>query len=304
MGHALTAVRAAACRPLRCLGAGLLLWAAAAAVWAQQTVPPRRIVSLLPSATEAVCALGACDRLVGVDDFSLDPPQVQALPRLGRTWEPSIEAVVQLRPDLVLTGRTPPVQQRLQALGLNVLEVDATTVADVQAALQRIDAALQLGRADALWAGLQHRLQQQAAAVARQRQGLPALRVYMEVDNAMYAAGPDSFMGQLLAQLGADNIAPPSATGFPQLTPEYVVRADPDLIVQSHAASVRALAGRPGWRNLRVLRQGQVCQLNPQESRTVTHPGPHLDKAAAILAQCLNLAATTGKAPGEHHETQ
>ena len=78
---------------------------------------PQRIVSLLPSATEAVCALGACERLVGVDDFSLDPPPVQALPRLGRTWEPSIEAVVHLRPDVVFTGRTPPVQQRLQALG-------------------------------------------------------------------------------------------------------------------------------------------------------------------------------------------
>lgn len=261
---------------------------------------PQRIVSLLPSATEAVCALGACDRLVGVDDFSLDPPQVQALPRLGRTWEPSIEAVVQLRPDLVLTGRTPPVQQRLQALGLKVLDVDATTVADVQSALGRIDAALQLGRADALWADLQHRLQQQAAAVARQRQGVPALRVYMEVDSAMYAAGPDSFMGQLLAQLGADNIAPPSATGFPQLTPEYVVRADPDLIIQSYAASARALAQRPGWGRLQAL----LCQLDPQESRTVTHPGPHLDKAAAILARCLNLAAATGKASEKPHETQ
>lgn len=298
MGHALNR------RRLLHLMLCLLLAAGVARAAPVDAPPPRRIVSLLPSATEAVCALGACDRLVGVDDFSFDPPQVQALPRLGRTWEPSIEAVVQLRPDLVLTGRTPPVQQRLQALGLKVLEVDATTVADVQSALGRIDAALQLGRADALWADLQRRLQQQAAAVARQRQGQSALRVYMEVDNAMYAAGPDSFMGQLLAQLGADNIARPSATGFPQLTPEYVVRANPDLIIQSHAASLQALAGRPGWGQLKALRQGRVCQLTPEESRTVTHPGPHLDKAAAILAQCLNLAATIGKASEKPHETQ
>lgn len=281
---------------LLCLLLYVLLAAGAArAAPVDAPPPPRRIVSLLPSATEAVCALGACDRLVGVDDFSLDPPQVQALPRLGRTWQPSIEAVLQLRPDLVLIGRIPPVQQRLQALGLKVLEVDATTMADVQSALQRIDAALQLGRADALWAGLQHRLQQQSAAVARQRQGQPALRVYLEVDNAMYAAGPDSFMGQLLAQLGVDNIVPSSATGFPQLTPEYVVRADPDLIIQSHAASLRALAGRPGWGQLKALRQGRVCQLTAQESRTVTRPGPYLDKAAAIFARCLNLPATTKK---------
>ncbi len=267
---------------------GLLLWAAAAAVWAQ-TVPPQRIISLLPSATEAVCALGACDRLVGVDDFSLDPPQVQALPHLGRTWEPAIETVVQLRPDVVFTGRTPPVQQRLTALGLRVVEVDAITVGDVGIALERIGEVLQQQeRARVLWAQLQQRLQQQAQALAQQRQGQAPLKVYVEVDGAMYAAGPQSFMGQVLAQLGAQNIVQ-TATPFPQLTPEFVVRADPDLIIQSHTASMRSLAQRPGWRHLRALQLGRVCQLDSADTRTVTHPGPHLDQAAAILARCLLL---------------
>lgn len=288
-------------------GLGVVLLAAGAqtpAASAALPPAPQRIVSLLPSATEAVCALGACDRLVGVDDFSLDPPQVQALPRLGRTWEPSIEAVVQLRPDLVLTGRTPPVQQRLQALGLKVLEADARTVDDIYSALHRIDIALQLNNAEKTIDNLRQELQKIQTQAIAQRQGGPAPRVYIEVDNAMYAAGPDSFMGQLLAQLGADNIVPPSATGFPQLTPEYVVRANPDLIIQSHAASLQALAQRPGWGQLKALRQGQVCQLNAQDSRVVTRPGPHLDKAAAILAQCLSRVATPGKASEKPHETQ
>ena len=249
---------------------------------------PQRIVSLLPSATEAVCALGACERLVGVDDFSLDPPPVQALPRLGRTWEPSIEAVVHLRPDVVFTGRTPPVQQRLQALGLHVVEVDALTIADIESALRKIDKALQLHTAEIAIKNMRQELQEIASTAQARRPGLPPPRVYIEVDNALYAAGPDSFMGELLSHLGAENIAAGSSTPFPQLTPEYVVRADPDLIIQSHtAASLHALAQRPGWGRLRALRLGQVCQLSAPESRTLTRPGPRLVEAARILARCL-----------------
>ena len=142
------------------------------AAGAQPPMPapaPQRIVSLLPSATEAVCALGACERLVGVDDFSLDPPPVQALPRLGRTWEPSIEAVVHLRPDVVFTGRTPPVQQRLQALGLHVVEVDALTIADIESALRKIDKALQLHKAEIAIKNMRQELQEIASTAQARR---------------------------------------------------------------------------------------------------------------------------------------
>lgn len=248
--------------------------------------PPQRIVSLLPSATEAVCALGACDRLVGVDVFSQDPPAVRHLPQLGRTWQPDIERIVQLQPDLVLVGRGPALQ-RLQATGLRVLEVDATTVDEVHRSLLKIDAALQQQRAPALWQQLQQRLQQIAQEVQDARQGQAAPRVYLEVDAAMYTAAPQSFMGELLTLLGARNIAPADTASFPRLSPEYVVRADPDRIIQSHAATARELVQRPGWSQLRAVRSGQLCQLSASESRVVTRPGPRLDEAAAVLARCL-----------------
>lgn len=248
---------------------------------------PQRIVSLLPSATEAVCALGACDRLVGVDAFSQDPPQVRQLPQLGRTWQPDIEAIVRLRPDVVLTGRAPQVQQRLQAAGLRVVEVDATSIEQVRVALDKIDALLQQHRAPALWTQLQAHVDQLAHAVTAARQGAPAPRVYLEVDAALYAAGPHSFMGQLLARLGAGNIAPAERNAFPRLSPEWVLRADPDLIIQTHGAQLRELAQRPGWSRLRALQNGRVCRLNPEDSRVLTRPGPRLDVAAAVLARCL-----------------
>ena len=269
-----------------CAAAG---WAAQAEGTVPHAVPdtaPRRIVSLLPSATEAVCALGACMRLVGVDAFSQDPPAVRHLPRLGRTWQPDVERIVKLRPDLVLVGRG-PAQQRLQAAGLRVLEVDATTMAEVHRSLVDIDAALHQQRAEALWQGMQARLHSIAQDVVRARGDAPAPRVYLEVDAAMYAAGPQSFMGELLMLLGAQNIVPAHAASFPRLSPEYVVRADPDVIIQTHSASLRELARRPGWRQIRAVREGRVCQPNASQSRALTRPGPRLDVAAAVLAQCL-----------------
>lgn len=263
---------------------------AAAAQPLQSVSAPQRIVSLLPSATEAVCALGACTRLVGVDEFSQDPPAVRHLPRLGRTWQPDVERILKLHPDLVLVGRG-PAQQRLQAAGLRVLEVDATTMAEVHRSLLDIDAALHQQRAQALWQGMQARLQGIAQEVARAQGDQPAPRVYLEVDAAMYAAAPQSFMGELLALLGAQNIAPAQAASFPRVSPEYVVRADPDVIIQTYAASARDLAGRPGWSQLRAVREGRVCQPSAAQSRALTRPGPRLDVAAAVLAQCLRQLA-------------
>ena len=260
---------------------------------------PKRIVSLLPSATEAVCALGRCADLVGVDVFSQDPPSVRQLPQLGKPFQPDLEGIVRLRPDVVLTGRSPAVQQRLRSMGVRVVEVDAETVPEVKAMLGQIDALLQTRQADVVWSGLQQRLQKLADGVAAQRSRVKAdaapaesappskTRVYLEVDAAMYAAGPHSFMGQLLTMLGADNILPATGPAFPRMTPEWVVRQDPDLIIQTYSSHLKALKMRPGWTQMRALREERVCVLSMTESRVVTRPGPNLDKAAAVLARCL-----------------
>lgn len=249
--------------------------------------PPQRIVSLLPSLTEAVCALGACGRLVGVDVFSEDPPAVRHLPQLGRTWSPDIERIVQLRPDVVFMGQVPPVQRRLEAAGLRVVVADATTLPEVRAMLLKVDEVLQQQRGEALWELLQQRMAQVVQRSLQERQGRPAPRVYLEVDAALFAAAPGSFMGQLLELLGAQNIVPVSDRPFPRMAPEFVLKADPDLIIQTHGATARELARRPGWAKLRAVRTGQVCHLSAAESRAVTRPGPRLDVATAVLARCL-----------------
>lgn len=257
---------------------------------------------MLPSATESVCALGACDRLVGVDEFSLDPPQVRSLPQLGKTWQPDIERIVALRPDWVLVGRSAGVIGRLQAAHIRYLEVDASSLEQVHAALFKLDAVLQTGQAQNVWQRMQAHVD--AAAKQLKQQGAAAPRVYLEVDPAMYAAGATSFMGQLLMRLGARNIAPAAGPAFMRLSPEFVLRADPDLIILSHhGESLRKLDDRPGWQQMRALQPDQrprrVCQLSKEDSRVVTRPGPRLDLAATIFAACI--ARLNNTTP---HETQ
>lgn len=256
---------------------------------------PQRIVSLLPSVTEAVCALQACDRLVGVDRFSVEPAPVRQLPQLGGNYDPDIEAIVRLRPDVVLMTHAPAPLARLQALGLQVLVLDATNRAGVAQVLHALDALLLQSRAPALLAAMEAALQEQAR-LARQHWGQATQpRVYMEVDAALYAAAPSSFLGELLQALGADNVVPSTSGPFPRLSPEWAVRSDPDLIIQTGGASLHALAARPGWAGLRAVRAGAVCLVPRPDSQTVIRPGPRLPEAAAILARCLRLADRPAK---------
>ncbi|MBC7957916.1 MAG: ABC transporter substrate-binding protein, partial [Cytophagales bacterium] len=183
---------------------------------------PQRIVSLLPSLTESVCALGACDRLVGTDRFSNSPAQVVSLPKLGGLEDAQIERIAALRPDVVLVESSARVIDRLQSLGLTVMVFEAKTHADVKRTLLALGQLLESqAAAEAAWARIAAAL---ADATARVPPTLRGQRVYFEVDAAPYAAGPSSFIGETLKRLGLDNIVGAEQGAFPRLNPEFVVR--------------------------------------------------------------------------------
>jgi iron complex transport system substrate-binding protein len=245
--------------------------------------PPQRIVTLLPSLTEGVCALGACSRLVGIDNYSNSPNAVLALPRLGGGIEPNVEAIVALRPDAVLLAKSSRVTQRLEALGLKVVVLEPKSHADVRRVLDKLDQVLGTHEAANIWRVID-------AGVSAAAQSLPASakgqRVYFEVNSAPYAAGESSFIGETLTRLGMKNIVPASLGPFPKLNPEYVVRANPDLIM----VSVRSAAGmeqRPGWSGIRAVREGRICRFDAVEADVLVRPGPRMDEAARLMARCI-----------------
>jgi iron complex transport system substrate-binding protein len=245
---------------------------------------PVRIVSLVPSLTESVCALGACARLVGTDRHSNSPAEVRALPKLGGLDDAQIERIAVLKPDLVLAAPSTRAVERLEAVGLKVMVLHSRSHADVQRSLQLLASVLgDAARAASLWRTIE---QQLAEARARVPHALRGRTVYFEVESSPYAAGPGSFIGQTLAQLDLKNIVPESLGPFPKLSPEFVVRAQPQIIM-AEARNHRDMGQRPGWASLRALQQQQVCIFPSARYEVLVRPGPRMGEAALQLADCL-----------------
>lgn len=244
---------------------------------------PQRIVSLLPSLTETVCELGQCHRLVGVDRYSNHPASVRKLPQTGGGIDPNIEAIVALRPDVVLMAASSRGVQRLESLGLKVLAMEPKSSADAQRVMGKLGQLLEVPDAERIWRAID-------AGVMAAAQSLPAsartLRVYYEVSTGGYAAGTQSFIGEMMARLGVQNIVRPELGPFPRINPEYVVRENPDLIMIG-SRNVQGMETRPGWRGMRALREQRVCVFTPEESDVLVRPGPRMAEAARIMARCI-----------------
>jgi iron complex transport system substrate-binding protein len=244
---------------------------------------PQRIVSLLPSLTEAVCELGQCQRLVGVDRYSNFPASVAALTQVGGGLDPNLEAIVALKPDVVLMATSSRVGERLQSLGIKVVALEPKTHDDVRRILEKIGQLLEVPDAQRVWRTID-------AAVSAAAQSLPSrvkkTRVYFEVNNAPYAAGEASFIGETLARLGARNIVPVSMGAFPKINPEYVVRANPDLIMVGDRNN-DGMESRPGWPGIRAIKERRVCAFTVAQSDVLVRPGPRMAEGARIMAQCL-----------------
>jgi iron complex transport system substrate-binding protein len=253
---------------------------------------PQRVISLLPSLTETVCELGRCDALIAIDDFSNWPEQVRKLPRIGGLEDVNIERVVALKPDLVLLAASTRAMARLQSLGITVFAIEPKTLADVHRALESVGKLLDVpGAADRVWARMNEGFAQAARQVPPSQQGA---RVYVEVDTGPYAASETSHVGELLKRLGVTNIVPGSLGSIPKINPEFVVRADPQIIIVS-AREADELAQRPGWNRIRAVRDGRVCALDSAQGDVVMRPGPRLAEAARILAQCIAMPAKASR---------
>ena len=244
---------------------------------------PQRIVSVLPSLTEMVCDLGACQRLVGVDRYSNHPESVRKLPKVGGGLDPSVEAIVALKPDLVLVATSSPAADRLQALGIPVAALEPKNYADVQRVLLTLGRVLDIADAPRHWKAIDDSVQAVARALPARVQGA---RVYFEVNNAPYAASESSFIGETLARLGVKNIVSGAMGPFPRINPEFVVRADPDVVMVGDA-TFAGMAQRPGWAGMRAIKNKRVCVFTPAQSDTMVRPGPRMAEAAAAMARCL-----------------
>lgn len=244
--------------------------------------PAQRVVSMLPSLTESVCALGKCSVLVGVDRFSNWPKSIDALPRLGGIADANIEGIVRLKPDLVLVEKSSPLILRLQTLGIAVAAFDVQSMGDVQRTLRQLDVVLGSTESGAVWDRIQLEIARASRAVSPSQK---AARVYFEVNAAPFAAGKMSFIGELLDRLGMQNIATEKMGAFPKINPEFVVQSKPDLIMSTEA-SPKQLAQRPGWKSIPAIQANRVCLFSAAQADVLVRPGPRMGEAAGLIADC------------------
>ena len=244
---------------------------------------PRRIISVLPSTTEVVCALGLCDRLVGVDDYSDFPAQVTRLPKVGGLYNPNIEAMVALKPDLVFVSQYGKLTDSLEAAGITVIAVNPETYDEV------FTKTLTIGK-------IVNREAQAKTMVINMRRDIARVEIlaknavkkpsaYYEIDPTPYTIGPNSFIGVLLTKAGATNIIPASLGDFPKISPELVVQSNPQLILGLDAATAKA---RPGWSGIAAVKTGRVLKIPSDLETMLGRPGPRLPLALAGLAKLVH----------------
>lgn len=255
------------------------------------TIPtePERIVVMLPSATETLCAIGACGRIVATDDYSNWPPEVANKPKAGGLYNPNVELIVSLKPDLVVGSKYGKLTEALEKLGLTVYAVDTQTYQDI------FRSARDLGR-------LVNRESEAEALIARINADVYALEtqaakapdrptVYYEIDATPYTVGPGSFIGTLIEKARGVNIIPAELGLFPKISPELVVEKDPEVIVLGDApfgVTAEKIAQRPGWSGIRAVKSGRVCELTQKETDLIHRPGPRVAQGLEVLIRCLH----------------
>ncbi|RCS59194.1 ABC transporter substrate-binding protein [Parvibium lacunae] len=276
--------RGAGSAALRLIVTVIVMMIVAALPLVTKAAAPQRIISLVPSLTESVCALQLCERLVGVDRHSNWPGRVQALPKLGGLDDVQLERVVALKPDLVLAAPSARIVPRLRSLGVNVVVLNPQTQAEIERTFRELGKRLEAEPA------AEQAIEKIQAQIQQAQQLVPAWvkaqRVYFEVASTPFAAGPASFIGELMQRLGLHNIIPPELGVFPQINPEFVVRQQPQIILIAQNAQA-GLAQRPAWASLPALKQQQICAFPAAEYDILVRPGPRLGEAALLMARCL-----------------
>lgn len=252
---------------------------------------PLRIVSMIPSHTETVCAIGACDRLVGVDEHSDWPAQVLDLPHLGNAYSPNLEAIVALAPDLVLTDASTDLAATLERLGIPSYAAMAKGYDDVFDEFAAIGRLLDEETAATALIG---RVRDAVDRVATATAGFDRPRVFVELDATPYAAGPESYIGVLVSKAGGDNLLDASMGQYPLVDPEAIVAGDPQVIVLLDAPfgeSASSVAERPGWGALSAVEHGRVIAPTQVQVDMLSRPGPRLADAVALLASWFHPGA-------------
>lgn len=246
-------------------------------------IKPERLVSLTPSSTEILFALGLGDKVVGVDDYSNYPAAALKIDKVGAYDKPILEKIVALKPDLVLADSIhEEAVKRLEEMGISVAVVFPSDLEEVLTGIRWIGIATGArDRAVELEAELTERIRlvdEKVASIPEQERPW----VYYEVSSEpIMTAGPKTLSSELMVRAGGCNIAHDAATDYPEFSPEAIVSRNPDVIIfpeihGTDAVEVETIKARPGWGTVKAVQNGRLYSI---DADILSRPGPRVVEA-------------------------
>lgn len=256
--------------------------------------PAQRIVSMAPSNTEILYAVGAGAQVVGRDEFTNYPAEAASLPSVGGSMgKYSQEAIVNLKPDLVMAAEinTPDQVKALEDLGLTVYYL--SNPKDLDGMYQNLMIVAKLTGHETETAALVDSLKKRVEAVTSKLANVSSRpTVFYELDatdpNAPYTSGPGTFLSQLVDMAGGKNIGADLSSAWAQISVENLIVADPDFIIlgdSNYGATPEAVAARAGWSALKAVKNNQIFPFNDD---LVSRPGPRLVDGLEALAALIH----------------
>jgi iron complex transport system substrate-binding protein len=251
--------------------------------------PPHRIVSLAPSTTEMLFAIGVGNKVVGVTSYCDYPPLTKNLPKVGGFINPSLENIVKLKPDLIIAMRGNPLSllQRLEKMGYPVFAVNPKSICDILKGMEKLGELTGSREAKRVVESLRMRLE----GIKKEVERIPYERrpkVMIELwDNPLIVFGKNSIGDEVIELAGGRNIME-GKIAYPQISLETLIEKQPDVIILAHMTKVqdplKEVKRRANWDKLRAVREGNVYAI---DADIIDRPGPRLTQAVELLHKIL-----------------
>jgi iron complex transport system substrate-binding protein len=259
--------------------------------------PPQRIISLSPSTTEIIYALGISDRLVGVTEYCDYPPEAKTKENVGGYINFSIEQVIALKPDVILAAHGNPIEviDNIRKLGTPVFGCNPKSLNDVLMTIERIGQITGIdSTASRIVSSLRERVKTISDSVSKIPDSERPRVMWGGWDPPIYTAGPGSFINDLITLAGGKNVAADASTPWPQYSLETIVLKNPQILIipDIHGNDTvkgledvkRTLRRRAGWNNIDAVKNGHIYYIDMQ---ILGRPGPRLVDGLEQLAKCL-----------------
>ncbi len=252
---------------------------------------PERIVSFGPSITETLFALGLDEKVVGVTNYCDYPEAAESKPKIGDAFNPSIEKIIELEPDLVLTVKHEQLNTELDTLGVKFMVLDPK---DIDGIFEDIELLGKVTGTEEKANKLVEDMRDSISQVSTRVEGAPKVKVFFIVDatdlNNPWTAGPGSFIDALITMAGGENVAA-GAVGWVQFSMEEIVSSNPEVIIVQTmtgglpTVSKEVLEKHPAWREMDAVKQGRILLI---DGDLVSRPGPRIVQGLEEMAKIIH----------------